>query len=294
MPPPSSRLDQQPPFDAAVFAGGGCRCFWQAGFWSVAAPALNLQPKAIGATSAGAAFACAAAAGALDAVLENFKQRVAANARNLYPGNALGGAPVFPHETIYRATIHEALDDSAFARLKAGPDVRVFMVRPPSWLGASSGAVVGLLAYELERRSVRRVHPQWGRRLGFRGEVVSASTCANGAELADLILQASCTPPITPLYRRDGGIVLDGGLVDNVPVEAVEGTGNTLVLLSRPYRDEEIPIVAGRTYVQPSRPTPVAKWDYTSPDLVQQTYDLGRQDGERFVADFGSEPRGAH
>ena len=39
-------------FDAVVFAGGGCRCFWQAGFWSVVAPALELRPRSITGASA--------------------------------------------------------------------------------------------------------------------------------------------------------------------------------------------------------------------------------------------------
>jgi hypothetical protein len=38
-------------------------------------------------------------------------------------------------------------------------------------------------------------------------------------------------------------------------------------------------------FAQPSRPIPVAKWDYTRPDLLQETYDLGRRDGERFEPD---------
>jgi len=36
--------------------------------------------------------------------------------------------------------------------------------------------------------------------------------------------------------------------------------------------------------VQPSRRPPIEKWDYTSPALVQQTYDLGRRDAEVFIA----------
>ncbi|NJN40338.1 MAG: patatin-like phospholipase family protein, partial [Gammaproteobacteria bacterium] len=33
-----------------VFAGGGNRCLWQAGFWSEAAPRLGLIPQRIAAT----------------------------------------------------------------------------------------------------------------------------------------------------------------------------------------------------------------------------------------------------
>ncbi len=47
------------PYDAVVFAGGGCRCFWQAGFWTEAAPALELAPRQVAGVSAGSAFACA-------------------------------------------------------------------------------------------------------------------------------------------------------------------------------------------------------------------------------------------
>jgi hypothetical protein len=47
----------------AIFAGGGCRCFWQLGFWEGAkAQGLHLgdQVRFIGAVSAGAAMAAAA------------------------------------------------------------------------------------------------------------------------------------------------------------------------------------------------------------------------------------------
>jgi len=77
--------------------------------------------------------------------------------------------------------------------------------------------------------------------------------------------------------------VLDGGLVDNVPVEIVSEARSTLVLLSRRYDPTHIPDVPGLTYVQPSRETPVAKWDYASPERIQETYDLGRRDGEAFA-----------
>jgi len=285
-PPDSSDAARQGPYDAVVFAGGGCRCFWQAGFWSVAAPALELAPRAVSAVSAGSAFACAALGGVLEQVLDDFKRRTARNPRNLYPRNLNGSDPVFPHERIYRETLLENINDGVLERIHRGPDLRVFLARPPAWLGAASGVAVGMLAYQLDRWVRGEVHPLWARRIGFRGEVVSAGSCTSTAELADLVLQSSCTPPMTPLYRRDARIVLDGGLVDSVPVEAVHEATNVLVLLTRPHAREALPQTPGRTYISPSRPTPVAKWDYTSPDLVQETWDLGCRDGEAFVAEY--------
>jgi hypothetical protein len=44
-------------------------------------------------------------------------------------------------------------------------------------------------------------------------------------------------------------------------------------------------------YVQPSRPVPVASWDYTDPDGLQAAFDLGRRDGEAFAATWRQERR---
>ncbi|MDG2304802.1 MAG: patatin-like phospholipase family protein [Candidatus Binatia bacterium] len=272
-------------YDAMVLAGGGCRCFWQVGFYETVAPELNLRPKQVAAVSAGSAMACMLFSGTVEQGLEYFTDRAGRNERNIYPENLWGDAPVFPHEEIYRETILHACDQAALDRLRQGPDVRVLLSRPPEWLGSLGGVAVGFLAYEAEKLLSPSVHPELARRLGFSSEVVSLATCETPAALAEVILQSSCTPPFTPVYLRDEVPVLDGGLVDNVPVSALtDEAENVLVLLTRRYPDDVIPAVAGRTYVQPSESIPVEKWDYASPDLVLAALDLGRRDGESFLS----------
>jgi hypothetical protein len=83
--------------------------------------------------------------------------------------------------------------------------------------------------------------------------------------------------------RWKGAIALDGGLVDNVPVCAIDNDNTTLVLLTRLYKPESIPQTGSRIYVQPSESIPVSKWDYTNPGGVQKAYDLGRRDAEMFL-----------
>ena len=273
-------------YEAVVFAGGGCRCFWQAGFWTTAAPALGLEPRVVAGVSAGAAFACAVFSGVVDRVREEFGRRVAANRRNAYPANALAGGPIFPHEEIYRGTMLATLDQEDLARLHAGPEIRIALGRRPAWSGPRVAVVLGLVAYLAEQPRRHGVHGVWGRRLGFRHETASARECATPEELAELVLHSSCTPPITPFYNRAGDVVFDGGLVDNVPVEAVPQDARTLALLTRSFPDEALPQRPGLTYVGPSEPVPVAKFDYTSPDRVERAYDLGRRDGERFTKSF--------
>lgn len=270
-------------FEAAVFAGGGCRCFWQAGFWMEAAPAAGLAPRVVGAVSAGAAMACGLAAGVMTDVVADFKRRAAANPRNVYPANWLRGRAIFPHEEIYREVLLGPAGADVVEKLHRGPEIRVLVGRPPDWAGPAATLLLGLVGERAESLLGGGVHARWGRRLGFRPEIVSVRSCRTAAEVAELILHSSCTPPALPLYRRHGRPVLDGGIIDAVPVEAVPEASRVLVLLTRQWPAKSLPRVPGRTYVQPSAPIPVSTWDYTDPAAIQATFDLGRRDGERFA-----------
>ena len=274
------------PIQSVVFAGGGNRCFWQAGLWSVAAPALGFAPTVVAGVSAGATIACLLLSGGAEAALSAFERATAENPRNLYPLRPLSGESAFPHHAMYRRAILESIDDAALGRLHAGPDVRVTLARPPRWAGPRLAVAVGFGAYELEKALSGPVHPVFGRRVGFRSEVISVSSCATPDALADLLIASSCTPPFTPVVVRGDRPALDGGLVDNVPVDALDAEpGPTLVLLTRRYPADRIPTVAGRAYLQPSESIPVNKWDYTSPERIRATWDLGRRDGERLASD---------
>ena len=78
--------------------------------------------------------------------------------------------------------------------------------------------------------------------------------------------------------------MLDGGVIDNAPADLIPSDGPTLVLLSFPHGETNRRRIPGRTYVQPSGPIPISQWDYTNPTLVQTTFDIGRRDGEAFLA----------
>lgn len=266
--------------NCVVFAGGGNRCVWQAGFWTEAAPRLGLAPTRVAAASAGAAMACVLFAARFAEALAHFKAATAANQRNVYPANALRGRPVFPHGAMYRRALLESIDADALARLHRGPEIVVPITRKPAWLGARSAFAVAGIADALEHAVAPTPHPHLARRLGFRAEYARVRDCATPEALADLVLASSCTPPLTPRLAYGGRPALDGGIADNVPVEAA-GEGPTLVLLTR--RFARLPAHPGRTYVQPSQPVPVSSWDYTDPHGLQAAFDLGRRDGEAFV-----------
>jgi predicted acylesterase/phospholipase RssA len=268
-------------FDAIVFAGGGNRCLWQAGFWTEAAPRLGLAPQRVAATSAGAAIASVLLAGRIAEGLAHFKAATAANRRNAYPGNLLRGRPVFPHFAMYRRALLELIDAAALARLHEGPELVIPVTRPPSWLGPRTAFAIAGLTDALEHALAPRVHPRYARALGYRAEYPSVRDCATPEALADLVLASSCTPPFTPRLVFGGAPALDGGIADNVPVDAA-GSGAVLVLLTRRYR--RLPAHPDRRYVQPSAPVPVSAWDYTDPHGLQAAFDLGRRDGAAFAS----------
>jgi len=274
-------------FQSVVFAGGGSRCFWEAGFWQEAAPALNLKPKVVAGVSAGATISCLAVAGKLEHSLDHFKKITGANKKNFYFSKMFTKENAFPHYNMYRGAILESIDDKALNDILNGPQILILLAKPPVWLGPRSATFVGMFTYSVEKKIKYPVHPSWASGLGFNADVVSVKECRTREELADLLLQSSCTPPMVPIQRRNGNAILDGGLIDNVPVAALKGySGDSLVMLSRQYPEDKIPETPGRIYVQPSEPIPITKWDYTNPQGLQAAYDLGRRDGENFSRDM--------
>jgi predicted acylesterase/phospholipase RssA len=279
-------MTRQSLFNSVVFAGGGSRCFWQLGFWETAAPALGIHPVAAAAVSAGAPFACFALAADAGRVLGYFKKLTAANKKNIYLEHLFRKKPVFPHYAMYRDAVLHILDDAFMARLRQGPDVRVLLTRAPRWMGAYLAAFISVALYNLEKHTIYPLHPVFSKKVGFRGETVLASECRTGDELADLFMQTSCAPPLLPVMKRGRRVVLDGGIIDNVPVFMVDDLpGAKLVLLTRKYRPEMLAGHDNVTFVQPSEEIKIQKWEYSDPEGLQYVYDLGRRDGDAFAAE---------
>lgn len=274
-------------FDNVVFAGGGNRCFWQAGFWSVAATALKLTPGRVAAVSAGSAIACALFSGTFNKGFRSYKKALAANGSNIHLRNLLRDQPIFPHGNMYRQAILGSINERALSRLHRGPEISILIACPPSWASPGVALLLGMVANGIEGWAKASVHSSAGYRVGFKPLFISVRECVTPDSLADLIIASSCIPPLTPLARRNGVALLDGGLVSNVPMEGLaDGHGETLVLLTRQFK--QLPSIPGRTYVQPSQPIPVAAWDYTNDAAVQSTFDLGRRDGERFCSSISA------
>ena len=290
-------------FDSVVFAGGGHRCWWQLGWWEVVSEHIELAPRQIAGVSAGAATACVLYASSAKIALAYYRRVLGAEARNFYPAHLIRrGQKVMPHEAIYRAALAELLGGPAFAQLmNTAPTIRILYARPPRWVPPTFAVGGALMAYSFEKYWLSSLHPRSGIRLGFKPGVAVVQDCADEQALIDLIIASSSTPPFTSVQRLGGSTVLDGGLIDNVPVAALaplpplpteaslveqrdSKLPRTLVLATRRYKKLDLVFeLDGRLYVQPSRKVDVSSWDYANTDAYASTLEQGRQDAQHFL-----------
>ena len=196
-------------------------------------------------------------------------------------GNLLRRRPMFPHPRISRDSFLHAVSLRGLGRLCTGPDFRIVISHPPRLLGARLGALVAAAVHEMEKRLTKRLCPLWVKNLGFHTSMVRARDCSTPEELVHAIFQSSAAPPVFPVTVRNGHPALDGGLVENVPLSTVTECRRPLVLLSRHVHS--LPRGGRELYAYPSRPIPVSTWDFSSPDKIIETFELGRSDGERFL-----------
>lgn len=272
-------------FDAIAFAGGGNRCYWQGGFWEAAAPLLGWQPDLVVGVSAGAWSACYSLLGLGRRVSETVAEGCSLGRRNFeWRSWRREGSP-WPVAGMYRSLIESVIDGAAFDALKGGPDILIALSRKPRRLPLAVAIPLGIAAYQVEKKLRAPVHPRGGRALGFLPEFVSVRSLSCPEDLVALLLASASVPPFMPVGRVGGMAALDGGLVDNVPVEPIEAVesrgGRSLVILSRRYR--AFPERPGRTYVQPSEPVPIGQFDITNPAGIRKAYEMGLRDGEAFA-----------
>ena len=270
---------------AITFAGGGNRAFYQLGLLHAWEDRLRSRIAAIAAVSAGACVATLWLTGRERLTRDFWRARRGGVDKNFDWGRILRGKAPTPHGPIYRDTLLCAYSDGGLEQIQAAPfPIWVLTAAFPRVVPATAGAMLGFGAYNLEKRlEPSRIHPKIPRRLGFRPEVVDARECTSPDELADLVIASSSSPPFTPVGRFRGQRLLDGSLVDNVPADVAEMAPNVrgnLVLLTRPYPPESLGVHGDRTYVAPTKPVPIERWDYTQPHLLDQTIEMGETEAE--------------
>ena len=279
-------------FDKVVFAGGGHRCWWQAGFWEVLRAEIELRPRVIGATSMGAFMACLVHANDSRRALAWYERELAGVRTNMAWLNLFRkDAPLFRQGGIYRKSMRAVLGGEHFRQLLwAAPEIRIGCALPPPTLTERQLRRVSWREYRRDARLMpAALHARSERTAMFVPHVKRLQDCRTERELFDLLQAASALPPLVPPVELDGVPACSGSLVDPVPVDLVADVpGQTLVLTTRTY-NRKTPVFAleGRLYVQPSVPLPVGSWDFTSPQRFLKAYEQGRVDAGSFLKLFG-------
>jgi predicted acylesterase/phospholipase RssA len=272
-------------FDAIVFAGGGNRCYWQGGFYEAVAERIGLEPALAVGVSAGAFAGIYSLLGIGPQVRAQVLPACGQHRKNFDFAAWRRGEALCPVGPMYRTYLDTLFDAAALARLQQLTDFHIAVSRLPRGLPPIVGAALGITAYQVEKKLFAPVHPQFGRRLGFTAEFIRVRALAAPQELADALMASGGVPPFMPVTQVGGRPAFDGGLFDGVPVGPLDDIeaagGRSLVLLTRLYKN--IPQVAGRTYIQPSRRLDVKQFDLRNPDGIRDAYELGLKDGAAFV-----------
>ncbi|WP_259371710.1 patatin-like phospholipase family protein [Rubrivivax albus] len=265
-----------------VFAGGGNRCWWQAGLvttWLEAG--WHLPPVLVG-TSAGAAMAFALMTSAIQDALESCRRLYAANRKIVHRATVLPLRLEFAHARIYPAWIESFVTDDRVARVRDSPSrLHVGLSRPARWLGLGGSLAIASAAYLLERRAATRVHPALPKYLGLGQQLVAVADVGDGSGVRSLLRASAAAAPFMKAERIGGCWGFDGGYTDNAPLpeQSEAEREGTLVLLTRHY--PELPRsfrLKQRTYLQPSRKIPVSTWDCRPRTTVNDAFALGLMD----------------
>jgi predicted acylesterase/phospholipase RssA len=273
-------------YDAIAFAGGGNRCYWQGGFYEAVSEKRALTAPLMTAVSAGSFALSYSLLGLGPRVRELVIAACGPHLKNIDLKGWRAGKPMYPVGPMYLELLRNVFDNSALKRLQSISNIQVAIARLPRGLPPILGAMLGIGAYQIEKKLFHPVHPTFGRRLGIRQEFVGVGDLKQPSDLHDLIIASGGVPPFMPVTKVGDRPAFDGGLVDNVPVAPLDPVeragGKTLVLLTRRYK--KIPEIPGRTYAQPSEPIPISQFDITNADGFRRAYELGLKDGRAFAA----------
>ena len=266
-----------------TFAGGGNRAFYQMGLLEKLGERLFPRVGAVAACSAGACVVTFYLAGRRVEADKFWKDRRRGITKNFDLTQLLRGRRPTPHAPIYRDTLLHAYDHGGLEAIARQPfPILVLAAGFPRGVPAPAAVAAGLGVYSLEK-AIRKqmVHPSFGKAIGFSPVVFDARACRSKEELADLILASSATPPFTPVGSFRGQRLLDGGMVDNAPaflLDDAPGVRKNVVFLTRPYPPPVLGPKGRRLYLAPSGPVPVTRWDYTRPDLLDETIAMGERE----------------
>jgi predicted acylesterase/phospholipase RssA len=267
-----------------ALAGGGNRCWWQAGALSRLMQEGWTMPSQLVGTSAGAAIAAACLTIGPDAALDACRMLYGRTEKIFRWRGLLRGRLEFAHQTVYPAWLDAFVNERTFATLRtSGSSLQVALTRPARYLGLTVSVGLGTLAYLVDKKIWHSIHPRLPAWFGLTQEFIDVTECDSADDLHRILMAAAAPPPIMRAVTLHELHAFDGGYFDNAPIpqQTLPESQRTLVMLTRHYSDRPTFFrLRERLYWQPSRPVPVSTWDCTRGTTVDDAFRLGRDDAE--------------
>ncbi len=284
------RFSPRPRVGVAI-AGGGCKAFYGLGLFS-RFQEFGLAVDAWAGTSAGASMALTLALRKVDEVMTVFTALTEINEKNLYISRLIQGKTPFPHERMYRTTVRKTIDweqfqiqvkDIAIPVAKVPPDaflsfpegVKGFYELTKAYLGDGERIANGLKEKHLLKAAAK---------YGLTEKVFFKEDIENVKHLEDIILASSSIPPLMKFQKIGRERYLDGGIFANLPLQHLRKVDYRLGVVYDPadlinyeqYLDREDVFI-----FYPGKKVTVKVWEYSRPDLVEETFEMGRRDAEK-------------
>ncbi|EMJ96503.1 patatin-like phospholipase family protein [Leptospira alstonii] len=272
-----------------AIAGGGCKAFYGLGFGHEL-KSWGLKFREVSGVSAGAAMALCLICGDEEECVSFFENIVRKNPANFYFSRLFKGERMFPHEEMYRKTIRFGMDFQKI--IKSGTKVFIHTLRAipkedslkNKFRLARSIAETAKAFLEDERDRKRGLNTERMQRVlrnwNMKEVLFTEKDFEDENTVEQIILNSSSVPPVVSVQSLDKEYYFDGGLTNNLLLEAFPPDKKTIGIYYEPTTIVgKDPKLLERCFLQsPSEPLPITSFDYTDPVGVRGAYELGKQD----------------
>lgn len=280
-------------FHTIAFTGGGNRCWWQAGFVSALQRMDWEMPQSV--------IACSAGAGVAAALITETTHEAFSACKKLYNENPnivhwsrrpYLSKPRFAQDDIYPKWLRAFLGATELLKLQQS-SFKVSVAKLDNQRRKHWTVLAAACRYLMNRDNVKwpATQPLPRELAGLTADFLDLSECENLPQALRCVEATAAAAPFVSGREYKGETYFDGGYLCSSPsflnASSKEPKG-CLTLLTRHHSDRPLAFTYfGGTYVQPSRPIPVAPWGCTGATDVDAAFRLGEEDGVKYANGSG-------
>ena len=282
-------------FHTIAFTGGGNRCWWQAGFVSALQRMDWEMPQSV--------IACSAGAGIAAALITETTHEARRACKALYNENpkivhwahrTCLSKPRFAQDNIYPQWLKEFLGPAEFLKLQKS-SFKVSVAKLDNQRRKHWTVLTAACRYLMNRDNVKwpKTQPLPRKLAGLTADFLDLSECENLPQALRCLEATAAAAPFVSGREYKGETYFDGGYLCSSPSFLNASSKEPLAcltLLTRHHSDRPLTFnYFGGTYVQPSRPIPVATWGCTGATDVDAAFRLGQDDAAKYASGSGSD-----